>query len=127
MFRKKEMKKKKILIVDDEQDIREMLADFFASVNIPCDVAGNSRAALSLLSRKRYSLILLDYNLEREKAPDVAGRIRDKSGSVPLVMLTGSPDLDEAEKAKLDAADWIFKPFKFDRVMAVVNRYLESK
>lgn len=108
-------------------DIRELLADFFASMKIGCDAAGNSLAALSLLSRNRYFLILLDYNLENEKAPDVVGRIRDKCGSVPVVLLTGSQDVDEGEIAKMGVADLIYKPFKFDRVMAVVNRYLENK
>lgn len=121
------MKKKKILIVDDETDIRELLSDFFASMKIGCDVAGNSRAALSLLSRNSYFLVLLDYNLEKEKAPEVVLRIRDKGGCLPIVLLTGSQDMDEGEIKKLGVADLIYKPFKFDRVMAVVNRYLESK
>jgi DNA-binding NtrC family response regulator len=121
------MKKKKILVVDDEIDIRELLSDFFVSMKIGCDAASNSQTALSLVSRNRYFLIFLDYNLEKEKAPEVVGRIKDKCGSVPIVLLTGSQDVDEGEIAKLGVADLIYKPFKFDRVMAVVNRYLESK
>ena len=121
------MKKNKILIVDDEMNIRELLSDFFASMKIGCDAVGTSQRALSLLSRNRYFLIFLDYNLEREKAPDVIGRIRDKGGSVPIILLTGSQDMDEGELEKLGVAEMIYKPFKFDRVMAVVNRYLENK
>jgi len=121
------MKKNKILVVDDEADIRELLTDFFASMNMRCDVAVNSRSALTLLARNRYFLVFLDYNLEKEKAPEVVGLIREKSGGVPVVMLTGSREVGEAEVKKLGAAELIYKPFKFDRVVAVVNRYLENK
>lgn len=121
------MKKKKILVVDDEINICELLADFFASMKIGCDTASNSKSALSLLSRNSYFLVFLDYNLEKEKAPDVVGRIKASSGTLPIVLLTGSQDVDEGEMTKLGVADLIYKPFKFDRVMAVVNRYLESK
>jgi|GEM_PF-5582233 len=80
-----------------------------------------------MLAHNSYFLIFLDYNLEKEKAPDVVGRIRVNSGNAPVVLLTGSPDVEAGEIAKLGVADLIYKPFKFDRVMAVVNRYLESK
>ncbi|HUU06267.1 MAG TPA: response regulator [Patescibacteria group bacterium] len=121
------MNKKKILVVDDEMNIRELLADFFASMKIGCDAVSNAKRALYLLSHNSYFLIFLDYNLEKEKAPDVVGRIRVNSGNAPVVLLTGSQDVEEGEIAKLGVADLIYKPFKFDRVMEVVNRYLESK
>ncbi|MFH2108321.1 MAG: response regulator [Chrysiogenia bacterium] len=121
------MKKKKILVVDDQANIRELLADFFASMKIGCDAVSDSRRALSLFSQNSYFLIFLDYNLEKETAPDVVGRIRVNSGNTPVVLLTGSQDVEAGEIAKLGVADLIYKPFKFDRVMAVVNRYLESK
>jgi DNA-binding NtrC family response regulator len=121
------MKKKQILVVDDELNIRELLTDFFVSMKIGCDAVGTSQKALSLLSLNRYLLIFLDYNLEKEKAPDVVGLIRDKGGNVPIILLTGSQDMDSGEIEKLGVAEMIYKPFKFDRVMAVVNRYLENK
>lgn len=121
------MKKNRILVVDDEVSIRELLTDFFISMKIGCDVAGNSQTALSLLSRNRYFLIFLDYNLEKEKATDVVGRIKEKCDGVPVVLMTGAQDVDEGELTKLGVADLIYKPFKFERVMAVINRYLETK
>jgi DNA-binding response OmpR family regulator len=121
------MKKKKILVVDDENTIREMLADFFESVKIGCDVAGNRQRALSLLSRNRYFLIFLDYNLGREKAAETVGLIKNRCRAVPVVLMTGSQDMDEGEVRDLGVADLVFKPFRFETVMAVVNRYLENQ
>ena len=121
------MKKKEILVVDDEMNIRGLLSDFFASMKIGCDAVSNSKRALSLLSRNRYFLVFLDYNLAEEKAPDVVGRIREKDGNVPIILLTGSQDMDKGEIERLGVAELIYKPFKFDRVMDVVNRYLENK
>jgi DNA-binding NtrC family response regulator len=119
------MKKKKILVVDDEITIRELLADLFALRKIGCDGAGSSAEALSLLSRNRYFLVFMDYHLGKENAPDIIGRIREKCSGAPIVLLTGSADIDECELKKLVVADLIHKPFPFDRVMAVVDRYLE--
>jgi DNA-binding response OmpR family regulator len=119
------MKKKKILIVDDEATIRELLADLFTLHKIDCDGARDSGEALSLLSKKRYSLILLDYHLGEEKAPEIIERIREKCGSTPVVLLTGSADSDECDTKKLGVADLIRKPFHFDAVMALVESYLE--
>jgi DNA-binding response OmpR family regulator len=119
------MKKKKILVVDDEATIRELLADFFALHKIGCDGAGNSGEAFSLLSRRRYSLVLLDFHLGEEKAPEIIERIREKCGRTPVVLLTGSADSDEWDAKKLGFAGLVRKPFHFDEVMELVKGYLE--
>jgi len=121
------MKKKKILVVDDEATIRELLADLFALHKIGCDGAAGADEALALLARKRYSLIFLDFHLGREKAPDVIGRLREKCGRTPVVLLTGSADSDECDPHQLGAAGLVRKPFPFAAVMDLVNRYLELK
>jgi DNA-binding response OmpR family regulator len=120
-----DMKKKRILIVDDEATIRELLADLLHLRKIGCDGAADSGEALSLLSQKRYALVLLDYHLGKEEAPDIIERIREKCGSTPIVLLTGSADSDECDPKKLGVADLIRKPFHFDAVMALVESYLE--
>jgi DNA-binding response OmpR family regulator len=119
------MKKKKILVVDDEVTIREMLADLFTLHKIGCDGAAGPEEALSLLARNRYSLIFLDYHLGKEKAPDVIGRLREKCGATPVVLLTGSADTDECDPQKIGVVDLVRKPFPLATVMALVNRYLE--
>ncbi len=119
------MKKKKILVVDDEATIRELLADLFTLHKIGCDGAAGPEEALSLLARNRYSLIFLDYHLGKEKAPDIIGRLREKCGGTPVVLLTGSADIDECDPKKLGVADLVRKPFPVDRVMALVEQYLE--
>ena len=119
------MKKKKILVVDDEATIRELLADLFTLHKIGCDGAGSTDKALSLLARNRYSLIFLDYHLGKEKAPDIIGRLLEKCGDTPVILLTGSADVDECDPKKLGVAGLVRKPFPVDTLMALVNRYLE--
>jgi len=119
------MKKKKILVVDDEATIRELLADLFTLRKIGCDGAAGLEEALSLLARNRYSLIFLDYHMGKEKAPDIIGRLREKCGGTPVILLTGSADIDECDPKKIGAAGLVRKPFPFAEVMALVDRYLE--
>jgi len=121
------MKKKKILVVDDEATIRELLADLFVLRKIGCDGAGGSAAALSLLARKRYSMIFLDYHLGEEKAPDIIGRLREKCGATPVVLMTGSADGADCDAEKLGAVAVVRKPFSIDEVLALAERYLELK
>jgi len=121
------MKKNKILVVDDDEPIRELLADFFASSRIGCDGAASSQAALALLSRNRYSLIFLDYNLREEKAPDMVGSIREKGAGAPIILLTGAQDMDESKLGNWGIADLVYKPFHLDRVMEVAKRFLEMQ
>lgn len=119
------MKKKRILVVDDEATIREVLADLFTLHKIRCDGAAGPEEALSLLARNRYSLIFLDYHLGKEKAPEIIGRLRGKCGPTPIILLTGSADMDECDPQKIGVADLVRKPFPLATVMALVNRYLE--
>ena len=121
------MKKKRILVVDDEATIREVLADLFKLHKIGCDGAAGPEEALSLLARNRYSLIFLDYHLGKEKAPDVIGRLREKCGPAPIVLLTGSGDLDECDPQKIGVTELVRKPFPLATVLDLVKRYLELK
>jgi DNA-binding response OmpR family regulator len=61
------MGKRKVLVVDDENFIRELVCDFLEFENIECDKAENQEVALELISKNDYDLILLDRNLKKNK------------------------------------------------------------
>ncbi len=101
----------KILIVEDDFDIQELLQEFLKEAGYDVDTAGNGIDAISLFTDSTYDLILLDIMLPKINGYQVLELIRNKS-SVPVIMLTALGS-EEAQVKGLDlqADDYITKPF----------------
>ncbi len=119
---------KTILIIDDDDDLREALIDQFALHEefrtIEADTAGGG---ISRSKEERADLILLDVEL-----PDMDGReacrlMRKNGVSSPIVMLTGQDtDADQILGLESGANDYVTKPFKFSVLLARVRAHLRS-
>jgi DNA-binding NtrC family response regulator len=107
----------KLLIVDDEDALCEMLREHFEN-QFDCKVitANNSRDALQLLESERPEGMLLDVNLKsRLNGFDVLARARQISPATKVIMVTGVNDFQSIEKAQaLGAVDYVTKPFTVD-------------
>jgi DNA-binding NtrC family response regulator len=107
----------KLLIVDDDADLCEMLQEHFES-RFDCEVltARNPRDALELLETEQPEGMLLDVNLKsRQTGFDVLARCREVSPGTKVIMVTGVNDFESIEKAqKLGAVDYVTKPFTVD-------------
>jgi DNA-binding NtrC family response regulator len=107
----------KLLIVDDDADLCEMLQKHFEK-HFDCEVltAGSPREALQLVETERPEGMLLDVNLDsRLNGFDVLARAREASPGTKVIMVTGVNDFDSIERArKLGAVDYITKPFTVD-------------
>src|SRR5215471_9539101 len=107
----------KLLIVDDDRDLREMLREHLEG-HFDCKVlmAGSPRDVLQVLETERPEGMLLDVNLgSRLNGFDVLARTREASPGTKVIMVTGVNDLDSIERArKLGAVDYITKPFTVD-------------
>jgi len=106
-----EARMNKILIVEDDFDIQELLQEFLKEAGYDVDTAGNGIDAISLFTDSTYDLILLDIMLPKINGYQVLELIRNKS-SVPVIMLTALGS-EEAQVKGLDlqADDYITKPF----------------
>src|SRR5262245_6298645 len=121
----------KLLIVDDEPDLCEMLREHFES-RFDCQVltATNPREALQWLEIEQPEGMLLDVNLgARLSGFDVLARARQLSPGTKVIMVTGVSDLESIEKARaLGAVDYLTKPFTVDyledTVAAKIARHL---
>ncbi len=118
------MNEKKILVIDDEDFIRELVKDFLEMEKIQCDGAETAEEGLELITNNNYNLILLDRNLGKSKAEDVVQKIRDIDGKLPILILTGDADCDDAYQKKVGADGVMFKPFQVTDFIAKITKFL---
>lgn len=111
-----------ILIVDDEPDIREILAFNLEQAGLCCLQTANGQQALSILTKQQVDLILLDVMMPGMSGFEVAQHIHD----IPIIFLTALGEEDDLLHGfALGADDYITKPFRIKEVLARVKRTLE--
>ncbi len=118
-----------ILIVDDEADIRELVAGILEDEGHHPRSARNSDEALAAVEHRRPQLILLDIWLQGSKLDglQMLEAIKKQHPDVPIVMISGHGNIETAVTAiKLGAYDFIEKPFKADRLILIAERALET-
>ena len=118
-----------ILIVDDEDDIRELVAGILEDEGHGARLARNSDEAIAAIEARRPQLILLDIWLQGSKLDglQLLEAVKRQHPNVPVVMISGHGNIETAVTAiKLGAYDFIEKPFKADRLILVADRALET-
>lgn len=118
-----------ILIVDDEADIRELIAGILEDEGFATRLARNSDEALTAIEDRRPSLVVLDIWLQGSRLDglDVLLRIKDQHPELPVIIISGHGNIETAVTAiKRGAYDYIEKPFKADRIILVATRALEA-
>lgn len=118
-----------ILIIDDEADIRELIAGILQDEGFETRLAHNSDAALSEVAQRRPSLVILDIWLQGSKLDglDLLLEIKQRVPDLPVVIISGHGNIETAVAAiKRGAYDYIEKPFNADRLLLVVSRALEN-
>lgn len=118
-----------ILIVDDESDIRLLMAGILGDEGYEAREAANSSAALDAIRTRRPSLVILDIWLQDSALDgmEILQVIRREHPTVPVVMISGHGNIETAVAAiKLGAYDFIEKPFKSDRLLLIVERAIEA-
>ena len=121
------MNKKKILIVDDDANIAELISLYLTKECFQCEIAEDGETALKLHDSFQPDLMLLDIMLPGIDGYDVCREIR-KNHSTPIIMLSAKGEVfDKVLGLELGADDYIIKPFDskemFARVKAVLRRY----
>jgi two-component system, response regulator, stage 0 sporulation protein F len=105
----------RILVVDDEAPVREVLTEYFATEGYAVEAATSGLEALSAVSGGRADLVLLDVRMPGLDGLQVLRRIRELTDSVPVIMVTANEDISLARKTlMLGAFDYVAKPFDFD-------------
>jgi two-component system, NtrC family, nitrogen regulation response regulator NtrX len=118
-----------ILIVDDEADIRELIAGILEDEGYQARLAHNSDAALAAIEERRPSLVILDIWLQGSRLDglDLLNVIKEKLPDLQVIIISGHGNIETAVSAiKRGAYDYIEKPFKADRLILVIGRALEA-
>ena len=105
----------RILVVDDEAPVREVLTEYFTTEGYAVEGAGSGAEALTAVRGGRADLVLLDVRMPGLDGVQVLRKIREINGDVPVIMVTANEDVSLAkETLKLGAFDYVAKPFDFD-------------
>ncbi len=114
-----------ILIVDDEQKMREFVALFLRSSRYTVFEAADGRTALNILSKETIDLIVLDIMLPDISGFDLCSQIRVRS-SVPIIFLTALADEEyQMIGYRVEGDDYITKPFNASILLAKIQRILQ--
>ncbi|HVC57418.1 MAG TPA: sigma-54 dependent transcriptional regulator [Stellaceae bacterium] len=118
-----------ILIVDDEADIRMLIAGVLHDEGYETREAADSGEALAATQARQPTLVILDIWLQGSELDGIAilRRLQAEMPSVPVVMISGHGTIETAVAAiRIGAYDFIEKPFKADRLLLVITRAIEA-
>ncbi|WP_374432436.1 sigma-54-dependent transcriptional regulator [Tabrizicola sp.] len=118
-----------ILIVDDEQDIRELIGDILRDEGYQTRLAANSDDCMAEINADPPSLMILDIWLKdsRMDGIDILKTVKRDNPDIPVVIISGHGNIEIAVAAiKQGAYDFIEKPFNIDQLMVVVARAMET-
>ena len=117
----------KVLIVDDEPLICELIKSELEENSYVCESVLDGKAALVKLNEDSYDLVLLDIKLPDMSGIYLLGEILQNHPHTPVVMVTGVIDIDTAVLSmKMGASDYIVKPFDLNKLNTSVTRAIYS-
>lgn len=121
------MQPSKILIVDDEPDIRSQVSRWLKDENYDVDEAENGKQALQKLKKQTYGVILLDLMLPEIDGFEVLHEIRQDYPDTCVIILTAYGDTEKTKKAMLEGAfDFFDKPIRFNTLLPRIESALEK-
>ncbi|ARE42155.1 Nitrogen regulation protein NtrX [Rhodovulum sp. P5] len=118
-----------ILIVDDERDIRELIADILQDEGFTTRLAANSDTCMAEINSDPPALIILDIWLKdsRMDGIDILSTVKRSNPDIPIVIISGHGNIEIAVAAiKQGAYDFIEKPFNIDQLLVVIRRAMEA-
>src|SRR5205814_3746311 len=123
------MPSERILIVDDEETIREIVSSMLTSANFNCRQAASGMEALALLdSGEEFELMLSDLMMANLDGIGLLEKTKERFPDMPVVMVTAVHDISVALAALRNGAyDYLLKPFEREQLLATVRRALENR
>ena len=123
-----ERNKPRILIVEDDANIRETLNTILHQKGYNTDTAKNGKEAIQKSKAKFFNLALLDIKLPDMEGTKLLTTMQEGMPKMVKIMVTGYPSLDNAVEALNQGADaYVMKPVKPDRLLALIEEKLEEQ
>ena len=117
----------KLLVVDDERNIRSTLSTLFEGAGHEVTTAENAQEALTLLGQEgSFDLVLSDYRMAELNGLELLQQIKRESPNLPVILMTAYATVENAVAAmRSGATDYVTKPFTLEQIQHVVDRTLE--
>jgi two-component system, NtrC family, nitrogen regulation response regulator NtrX len=118
-----------VLVVDDEADIRDLVAGILSDEGYAVRTANDSESALAAIRARKPALLILDIWMAGGGMDglELLDLVKDLDGDLPVIMISGHGNIETAVSAiKRGAYEFLEKPFKSDRLLLVVERALEA-
>src|SRR6476661_7987097 len=118
-----------VLVVDDEADIRELVAGILADEGYAVRTAADSESALAAIRARKPALLILDIWMSGGGMDglELLDLVKQLDADLPVLMISGHGNIETAVSAiKRGAYDFLEKPFKSDRLLLLVQRALEA-
>ena len=113
--RPEEKKELRILVVDDDPEVLNLLSDFLTKKGYKISLASNGEESLSKVKSEKPHMVLLDIKMPGMDGFEVLRKIKEDEPSLSVIMITGVQDMETARKAlQMGACDYITKPFNLD-------------
>ncbi len=106
------------LVIDDQEHIRDLVADFLGLLAFEVDTAGRGTEALKAANENRYAVVLADYTMPETRGLDLVDGIRRLQPGVPLVVMTGQVDPAILADLEQNAYSVLSKPFSLTDLVA---------
>jgi len=122
--------KKRVFVVDDQEDILTLLSDSLTNFGFEVKVCKESRNALEQIKSFKPNLILLDLRMPSLGGFEICEILNNdpQTHGIPIIIISGFGDLVDIKQAyKLGAADYIVKPFSLDALSIKINKALANK
>lgn len=114
--------KRRLLIVDDELLIRDLLYDYFIGCDYDISVADNGQGALDHMDNGKFDTVILDLKMPDMDGLELTDRIRSQDENVPIIIMTGFPSMESAiEAIRHRAQDYFIKPFNLKHMRKSVE------
>jgi len=119
---------KKILVIDDEKSILELLSVVFTKEGYSVKTALSAVKAFELIEKEDFALIITDIKLPEKSGLDILKFVKEKKPKIPVVMITAFGTIKQTVEAfKLGALDYVVKPFDVEELKIVVAKGLEKE
>ncbi len=117
----------KILVIDDDLDICQLLRRFLTKNGFTTLVAGTGKDGLELLEKERPDLVMTDFRLGDMDGVEILTRARETSPDIPVIIITGYSDIRSAVNVmKMGALDYITKPLLPEEILHAVQKALNA-
>lgn len=114
-----------MLVVDDEQDIRDLLTDYLSNLGYDVTCAENGQEAVQIYQQRHFDIVLSDLLMEPMDGLELLSNIKKINPEAIFIMVTGHPSIKSSiEAMKKGARDYITKPFELSEIKLKIERAL---